>query len=307
LIGLVGVVLLVAVSLRAGEGSLTLWPRRAEWPSLATVERGLRLGALWTTLRDAPEGRVLFLRSGLPLAYGSEWYRPHTHVTALAPLYTGRAILHGTFTHPSPIAALVYRGEAGRAPITLLAEQLDGRSLFGRPLETVAGAALDEYADRLGISVVVALDEDAPGLRGLDESAAFTKHAAPEPFVVYVRRAPVSLPRPGPSGRWTVTLAAAERDAWVSTRTTYYPLWRASAGGAPVESRRGRFGDLEVRASGSAGTVELAYRAGAPEIASTVVSAVIAAAWLAAGALRLYMGGLEGPPKPPEGGSERSR
>ena len=288
LIGLVGVVLLVAVSLRAGEGSLTLWPRRAEWPSLATVERGLRLGALWTTLRDAPEGRVLFLRSGLPLAYGSEWYRPHTHVTALTPLYTGRAILHGTFTHPSPIAALVYRGDAGRGPITQLAEQLDGRSLFGRPLEALDPAVLDEYAERLGISVVVALDEDAPALRGLDESAAFAKRGAPDPFVVWVRRASVLLPRLDPSGRWSVTLASGDRDAWMSTRTTYYPLWRASVGGAPVESRRGRFGDLEVRASGNAGTVELAYGPQAPEIAATIVSVVAAAAWLAAGARRRF-------------------
>jgi hypothetical protein len=300
--------LLIAVSLGAGAGTLTPWPRPAEWPSLATVERGLRLGDLWTTLRDAPEGRILFLRSGLPLTYGSgarEWYRPHTHVTALAPLATGRAIVHGTFTHPSPIAALVYRGDAGRAPITQLAEHLDGRSLFGRPLETLDPVELDEYADRLGVSVVVALDEDAPGLRGLDESDAFAKRAAPEPFVVYVRRAPVSLPRPGPSGRWTVTLAAADRDAWISTRTTYYPLWRATAQGVTVESRRGRFGDLEVRSTGSAATVELAYVAGAPEIASTIVSAVIAAAWLAAGAFRLYMGGLERPANPPEGGSAR--
>ena len=301
LIGLAGVLLLIAVSLRAGAGTLTLWPRPAEWPSLATVERGLRLGDLWTTLRDAPEGRILFLRSGVPLTYGSgarEWYRPHTHVTALTPVYTGRAIVHGTFTHPSPIAALVYRGDAGRAPITHLAEQLDGRSIFGRPLETLDPAAIDDHADRLGVSVVVALDEDAPGLRGLDESVVFAKRAAPEPFVVYVRRAPVALPRPGPSGRWAVTVTAADRDAWVSTRTTYYPLWRAGVDGATIESRRGRFGDLEVRSNGSAATVELAYVAGAPEIASTIVSAVIAAAWLAAGAFRLYTwGGSKGPPR----------
>src|SRR5258706_180269 len=49
LIGLVGVVLLIAVSLRAGAGTLTLWPRASEWPSLATVDRGLRLSELWTT------------------------------------------------------------------------------------------------------------------------------------------------------------------------------------------------------------------------------------------------------------------
>src|SRR5206468_1990563 len=83
----------------------TLGPRTADWPSLRSVERGLRLGDLWTALREAPPGRVLFVRSAVPLVYGApggtQWYRPHTHVTALAPVFAGRVIVHGTFTHPS--------------------------------------------------------------------------------------------------------------------------------------------------------------------------------------------------------------
>src|SRR5262249_29307702 len=140
LVSLVGMLLLVVVGLRSG--ALSLWPRAADWPTLAVVERGLRLSDLWAALREAPPGRVLLMRAGVPLVYGPPWgtlcYRPHTHVTALAPLFSGRAIVGGTFTHPSPIAALLYRGDAGPGPITQLAEQLDGRSLFGRPLESLA-------------------------------------------------------------------------------------------------------------------------------------------------------------------------
>src|SRR5712691_8017294 len=97
LVGLAGVLLVVLLSLRPG--TFTLWPRAADWPSLRSVERGLRLGDLWTALREAPPGRVLFVRSAVPLVYGAprgtEWYRPHTHVTALAPVFAGRAIVHG--------------------------------------------------------------------------------------------------------------------------------------------------------------------------------------------------------------------
>src|SRR5262249_56210235 len=115
---------------------------------------------------------VLLVRSAVPLVYGSgerhEWYRPHTHVTALAPVFSGRAIVNGTFTHPSPIAALVYRGDAGPGAITRLVEQLDGMSLFGRALDALDAETFNRYADRLGIGLVVAIDEDAGHPRALD-------------------------------------------------------------------------------------------------------------------------------------------
>ena len=283
LVGLAGVLLVVLFSLRPG--TLTLWPRAADWPSLSSVERGLRLGDLWTALREAPPGRVLFVRSAVPLVYGApgatEWYRPHTHVTALAPVFAGRAIVHGTFTHPSPIAALIYRGDAGPGPITRLAEQLDGRSLFGRPLESLDPETFNGYAERLGISVVVALDEDASRLRALDDNRVFAKRASPAPFLIYVRRAAVVLPRAVAPGRWTITLQA-DRDGWVSARTAYYPLWRARVQGEPLATRRGDLGDLEVRLSGSGSprTVDLAYGPGTPEIAGIVVSVVGGVVWL---------------------------
>ena len=75
---------------------LALWPRAVDWPSYAAMTRGLRLDDLWHALRDAPPGRVLFIRSGVPLVHGTEWYRPHTHVTALTPWVTGRDIIGGS-------------------------------------------------------------------------------------------------------------------------------------------------------------------------------------------------------------------
>jgi hypothetical protein len=275
--GLAGVVLAVVVAWPS-QRALTLWPRAAEWPSLTTVERGLKLADLWTALREAPPGRILFVRSAVPLVYGPhghrEWYRPHTHVTALAPVFAGRAIVNGTFTHPSPIAALTYRGDAGPGPITRLVEELDGVSLFGRPLDELDAETFGRYTERLGISVVVAIDEDTARLGVLEDGRAFVRRAAPAPFLIYVRREAVTLPRVVAPGRWTTTLTSAG-DPWVSTRTAYYPLWRARVEGLPVETRRGHAGDLEVKLDpGATRVVDLEYRPGVPEICGLVVTAL---------------------------------
>ena len=143
------------------EPGLSLWPWAGQWPKEPEVTRGLRLDALWPALRAAPPGRILFVRSGVSLDWRPEWWRPHTHVTALTPIRAGRAIIGGTFTHPSPVAGLLYTGSAANRPLTLLAEQRDGRTLFGVPLAALDAETFDRRAARLGISTVVAVDEDA--------------------------------------------------------------------------------------------------------------------------------------------------
>jgi hypothetical protein len=271
-------VLLAGLSLIGG--TLTLWPRHGVWPSYAATERGLRLTELWATLRAAPPGRILFLRSSVPLAYGTEWYRPHSHITALTPLATGREIVNGTFTHPSPVAAAVYRGTPSRDPIGELVERLDGRSLFGRPLASLDAATFDAHADRLGVSVLVLLDEDAPRLTALDPPRTLTRLRAPEPFLVYARPTLVTLPLELGPGHWRVALDGAP-GSWAPTRVAYYPLWRAEAGGTRLATRRGQLGDLEVRLAHGPATVDLFYAPGVPETVGVAISAVSALGWVA--------------------------
>lgn len=274
--------LFVLVALSVPDATLGLWPDRADWPSYEATIRGLRLDDLWAALRAAPPGRVLFVRSGVPLVFGTAWWRPHTHVTALTPIHAGRAIVNGTFTHPSPVAALVYRGAPTRATIRTLAEQLDGRSLFGRPLARLGAATLDAYADRLGVSVIIALEEDVPTLPAVAETAFFVPAAAIGPFRIYTRRSAVTLPVPDGPGRWRLAVPDAPAGTWIPAHVTDYPLWSAERGGAALETRRGPAWDLEVRLDGGTGPVWLVYRRGAAETAGAGVSAlavVLALLW----------------------------
>jgi hypothetical protein len=273
LLGLGAVALAGVLSLPGA--ALTLWPQPGQWPSLHAVEQGLRLDGLWAALREAPPGRVLFLRSAVPLVYGSDWWRPHTHVTALTPLHTERGIVHGTFTHPSPIAALVYRGDPGRRPITALAEQLDGRTLFGQPLDALDAPAIEAYGDRLGVSVVVGLDEDIPRLAGLD--AGLIRGEQVGPFLLWQRRA-IDVPIGVGPGRWEIR-PQERAEEWVSARTSYYPLWRAERDGVALQTRRGPLWDLEVRLAPGSGPVTLLYGAGWAEITGVALSVAGLAAW----------------------------
>jgi hypothetical protein len=270
---------LMAVGVTWGP-ALARWPSPEAWPSLTLLERGLRLPALWDVLRQAPSGRVLFVRSGVPLAYGDAWWRPHSHVTALAPVYTGRPIIHGTFTHFAPTATVVYGGTLGRRPVTRLAEQLDGHQLFGTPLEDLTFERLRPYLERLGASVLVAVDEDLPRLARLEAHPEIRRLASPGPFVVYAwvgtRRPPE--PVPGTTDRWRF-VPDAPAGAWTTARVSYYPLWQAWQRGQPLERRRGPLGDLEVRLRSAADPVDLRYGPGGPERLGVLLSAIGLSLW----------------------------
>jgi hypothetical protein len=260
--------------------TLTLWPRPAVWPTFESVARGFRLPALWAALRAAPPGHVLMTRSALPLVHGVEWHRPHTHALALAPLEARRQIVHGTFTHPSPIAALVYRGDAGRGAITQLAEQLDGSVLFGRPLADLDAGTVNGIADRLGICTIVVLDEDIAIRQAMDANPELERWRSSPPFLLYVRRAQCPLPTQIAPGRWQVSLEG-EPATWVSAHIAFYPLWRAAQAGGEIPTRRGALGELEVRLALRNHPVDLIYRPATAEWTGASTSAAAALLWLA--------------------------
>ena len=289
--GAMGVIAIVIALGLPGE-TLTLWPRPRDWPSYGPTERGLALSALEKTLAAAPPGRVLFVRSGVPLVYGTEWYRPHTHITSLIPRTTGRAIVNGTFTHPSTVAAYVYRGHAGRGALTVLAERLDGRSLFGAPLADI-DRSLAVAGDRLGISTIVALEDDVPVL-GPAATRAGWSHTSVAPFEIYRVNPGVALPE-GIGDGWELTARGAA-GTWVSARIASYPLWHAEAHGRPRAIRTGPVGDLEVRLEADDERLTLRYAAGYPERAGAVITfvALLAVGIMAVRNLRRRTSPLDG-------------
>jgi hypothetical protein len=274
-------VVLSGASLAAGEPSLSLWPRRGQWPKYADVVRGSRLDALWQALREAPPGRVLFLRSAVTLEYRPEWWRPHTHVTALTPLRAGRDIINGTFTHPAPVAGFFYTGSAAPRPITTLVERRDGVTLFGRPLATLRPDEFAAHCARLEVSAVVATDEDMGRLPFLEGNQAFTGPALIGPFRLYQTRGPRPLPVPAGFQMWRLD-PARRSGAFISTGLAYSPLMAATAGGSVLRVRRDGFGMLEVALPpGDVGAITLTHAPGLAEWTGVLLSVSSAASLIA--------------------------
>ena len=268
----------------APEPALTLWPSRAEWPRYDEVVRGTRIDALWQVLRDAPPGRILFLRSGLSLDYRPEWWRAHSHITALTPIRTGRGIVSGTFTHPSPVAGLFYSGSPAPQPIRELAEERDGLTLFGRPLDAVTEGEFGRWMDTLAISAVVASEVDAGRLSFLESGDHFAPPRVIGPFRVYLAREGRPVPELVGPQVWRAVIPAGGA-GWRPTGLAYSPLWTASdeARRLPVRNRDGM---LEVEVPPGVRAVTLRHEPGLAEHAGVWISALSAVALAAASLLR---------------------
>ena len=268
--------ILVALLLSPGspEPALTLWPSRGGWPTYGELVRGERLDALWQAIREAPPGRVLFVRSGVPLDYRPEWWRAHSHITSLTPLETGRGIVNGTFTHPSPVAGLVYTGSAEPKPITKLVEERDGFTLFGRPLESLTAGEIAPWLERLGISVVVAAEEDVGKLGFLDAGSGFLSPRMIGPFRVYLARRGASVPEAIGPQTWRVAVDGPA--GWKPAGFAYSPLWTAADDRGSLPVRRDVTNMLAVEAPDGATSIILRHRPGLVERLGLSVSALAA-------------------------------
>jgi len=260
-----------------GEPALTLWPRAAQWPTSRDVATAHDLDRLWTALRGKPD-RVLFATSSLRLGRDPAWHAPHSHVTSLAPILAGREIVHGTYTHPSPLAARFYTG-APTPPRRLpqLAEQLDGQRLLGQPWERLAPEAFDAFARRLRVATVVVPATLASRALFLGEHYVRSTEAAG--FAVYDRR-----DRPWPQlerlthRRYRVLISPAG-GVWIPSGIPAYPLWQAKSRQGILETRVDAWGLLEFRVPLDVFEAELVYAEGPLEWLSLALSALGAAAW----------------------------
>jgi hypothetical protein len=279
-------VALVAIALvaivpdgRARPPSVLLWPAAGEWPTLDEVTRRHDLDRLWGALRGRPD-RVLFLASSLRLDREPAWYAAHSHVTSLAPLRAGREIVHGTYTHPSPVAARFYTGQAvPPARLLTLAERLDGKSLLGEPWEQLSAATFDRFARRLRVATVVVPSSDAPRARFLGPVYAKVGDAAG--FALFERR-----DRPWPrveritSRRYRV-LVSPTGGVWIPTGIPAYPLWQVKSAAGRLETRVDDWGLLEFRVPVDLFEAELVYAEGWLEWTALALSLLGGTAWLA--------------------------
>jgi hypothetical protein len=254
------------------EPTLTVWPaaRAARWPRLEAVSRAHGLPELWAALRGSPD-RVLFVTSSVRLTDDEAWYAPHSHVLALAPLFAGREIVHGTYTHPAPLAARFYGGTPSvPRRLDTLVERLDGHQLLGQPLERLGTDAFEGFARRLRIATVVIPTTDVQRAHFLRDR--YAPAASAGGFTVFERR-----DRPWPQverithRRYRVLVSPAG-GVWVPTGIPAYPLWRAKSPRGPLETRTDPWGLLEFRVPLDLFEAELVYGEGALEWLALLVS-----------------------------------
>jgi hypothetical protein len=262
----------------ATPSTLSVWPRAEQWPTLEEIRQEHRLDRLWSALRGRTD-RVLFVTSSLRLDQSLAWYAPHSHVTSLTPLYTGREIVGGTFTHPSPIAARFYTGQSvPPARLLTLAERLDGQRLLGEPWERLSTAAFDRFARRLRIGTVVVPARDAGRARFLAPDYALAGEAAG--FALFERR-----DRPWPrveriTARRYRVLVSPTGGVWIPTGIPAYPLWQVKSAAGRLETRVDDWGLLELRVPVDLFEAELVYSEGWLEWTGLAVFVVAAVAWL---------------------------
>ncbi len=261
------------------EPTLTLWPQaRAElWPHLDEVSRAHGLPQLWAALRGGSD-RVLFLTSALRLGSDTAWYAPHSHVLSLAPLFTGREIVHGTYTHPAPLAARFYTGTpVPPARIETLAERLDGQRVLGQPLERLSADTFEAFARRLRIATVVVPAADVERVRFLGER--YAPKATVAGFTIFDRR-----DHPWPqveriTHRRYRILVPPTGGVWVPTGIPAYPLWRAKSRQGALETRADAWGLLEFRVPLDLWEAELVYAEGALEWGALALTLAGIAGW----------------------------
>jgi hypothetical protein len=263
---------------RTGEATLTLWPDSARWPTLEEVAGDHDLPGLWAALRDRPD-RVLFLTSALRLDADPAWYAPHSHVLSLAPLFAGREIVNGTFTHPAPLAARFYAGSASRPPrIETLVERLDRQTLLGEQWPALGADRFEAFARRLRIATVVvpasagaSLDFLRPAYEPTDQRAG---------FAIFERRdRPWARVERITHRRYRV-LASAAGGVWIPTGIAAYPLWHAKSANGALPTRADEWGLLEVQLPVDVFEAELVYDEGWLEWIALGLSLAAVVAWL---------------------------
>jgi hypothetical protein len=200
----------------------------------------------------------------------------------LTPLLAGREIVHGTFTHSSPVAARFYTGLAvPPARLDTLAERLDGKVLLGQPWEDLTPQRFEAFARRLRVATVVLPAADVRRARFLDDGYALAHEVAG--FAVFERRAGGDLPWPRVeriNHRRFRVLVSPAGGVRIPTGIPAYPLWEVKSARGPLPTQTDAWGLLEFRVPLDVFEAELLYREGWLEWLSLALTTAGGLGWL---------------------------
>jgi len=265
---------------------------------LSQAIRDYRLDELWTTLRETP-GRVWFTSFYTRLtARGTEAFP--TTLATLTPLFTERQMMGGTFSHWSPIGALMWSGKLDPPVLWGLPEDQDDRALFGVPLEEISDTQVYDYCRFFNITTIVATINDFRTRAFLDASPYFESYYNNGYFFVYrvndyanawfeARNANVTL-LAFDDTEIVLRVHTAQADASVNVKVYAFPLWRArTETGQTLVITRDDLALMQIALPpGENYTVTLRYEEGIVEHVGTLISFFGGILWVLLWRARLF-------------------
>jgi hypothetical protein len=226
------------------------------------------LGSVWDAIAST-EGRVLFT------SYYWHLGEIPTTIKAITPIFTGREIIGGTFSHWTPVARYLWTGDVNTKVLQGRVEERDDQALAGVPWDEMTDDFLFNLCRHLNVTLVAATHDDAHARAFLDSAPHFSLAWANDDFFLYnvegytptwadAYHASVEVTRYQRNARGLRVTGAAP-DATVHVKVAEYPLWRAYTGNQSLPITRDDLGLIQFTPPLGDSTLELRYRPGLAE------------------------------------------
>ncbi len=244
------------------------------------------LPTAWSAIAST-EGRVLFT------SYYWHLGEVTSTIKAVTPIFTGREIIGGTFSHWTPLARYLWTGDVNTRVLWGRAEEQDDRSLAGVRWDEMTDDFLFTLCRRLNVTLVAATRDDQRARAFLDAAPHFTPAWTDGNFFLYNVEdySPTWADADGATVEVTryqrnaidLRVTDASPGATVHVKVTEYRLWQAHAGDQPLPITRDDMGLMQFTPPPGDSTIELRYRPGLAERLGIGVSLLtaISLAWLA--------------------------
>jgi hypothetical protein len=244
------------------------------------------LPLVWDAIAST-EGRVLFT------SYYWHLGEVPSSIKAATPVFSGREIVGGTFSHWTPVARYLWTGDINTPTLWGRVEEQDDRALAGMAWDEMTDEFLYNLCRRMNVTLVVATRDDVRARAFLDAASHFSLAWSDSNFFLYnvegyqptwadAYGAEVKVTR---YQRNAIDLRVADAlpAAVLHVKVAEYPLWRATVGGRPLQVTRDDIGLVQLVPPVGNSLITLRYQPGLPErlgLGITLLS-VVGLAWLA--------------------------